>query len=184
MKNRREDDIIKVQKDARKGEIKMTITVTSVPETIAEFSALSQNDLSIPENTCLMFLLALKLWLKDKNAGAEAINRLRGPRPMNGFDVSFINDRLRGKEYLPLAYFDGATPDNRYTPSIPLTLEVLSDPRPQDVEEGYIRAFLKTAGADSPRPIKLRRKGDAWYLWEYSSVLTGIRVPKEEDPWA
>ena len=63
-------------------------------------------------------------------------------------------------------------------------LQVLSDPRPQDVEEGYLRLFLRTAGADSPRPIKLRKKGENWYLWEYSSILSGIRIPAEADPWA
>ena len=47
-----------------------------------------------------------------------------------------------------------------------------------------MRLYLKTAGADSPRGIKLRQKGDNWYLWEYSSVLVGIRTPANEDPWA
>ena len=63
-------------------------------------------------------------------------------------------------------------------------LNFYPDQRPQDCEEGYMRLFLKTAGADAARPIKLRQKGDNWYLWEYSSILTGIRVPAEEDPWA
>jgi len=46
--------------------------------------------------------------------------------------------------------------------------------------------FLKTAGADSPRPMKLRQKASTgeWFLWEYSSILSGIRIPAVEDPWA
>ena len=58
--------------------------------------------------------------------------------------------------------------------------------RPQDIEPGYLRVFLKTAGADSPRPMKLRQKASTgeWFLWEYSSILSGIRVPAAEDPWA
>lgn len=88
------------------------------------------------------------------------------------------------KKYLPLAYFDGATPENGYGPTQPYVLNFYPDQRPQDCEEGYMRLFLKTAGADADRPIKLRQKGDNWYLWEYSSILTGIRVPAEEDPWA
>ena len=79
---------------------------------------------------------------------------------MSGYDVQFLRDRLRGKSYLPLAYFDGATPQNGYTPTQPYTLQVLPDPRPQDVEPGYLRVYLKTTGADSPRPIKLRQKGN------------------------
>ena len=161
----------------------MKITVSSVPTTSEEFSALPQNDLSKPENTCAMFLLALALYLKDSDAGVAALNTLRGPRPLSNYDIQFLRDRLRGKSYLPLAYFDGATPANNYVPSNPLTLEVIADSRPQDIEEGYLRLFLKTTGAGSPRPIKLRQKGDSWYLWEYSSILSGIRIPSEADAW-
>ena len=162
----------------------MKITVSSVPTTSEEFSALPQNDLSKPENTCAMFLLALALYLKDSNAGVAALNTLRGPRPLSNYDIQFLRDRLRGKSYLPLAYFDGATPQNNYTPATPLTLQVLADPAPQYTEDGYLRLFLKTAGADSPRPITLRRKGENWFLWEYSSILSGIRIPVKDDPWA
>ena len=161
----------------------MKITVSSVPTTSEEFSALPQNDISKPENTRAMFLLALALYLKDSDAGVAALNTLRGPRPLSNYDIQFLRDRLRGKSYLPLAYFDGATPANNYVPSTPLTLEVIADSRPQDIEEGYLRLFLKTTGADSPRPIKLRQKGDSWYLWEYSSILSGIRIPSEADAW-
>ena len=111
---------------------------------------------------------------------------LRGPRPMTPYDTQFLRDRLRGKEYLPLAYFEGAAPENSYTPAQPYVLNVLPDPRPQDMEPGYLRLFLRTAGADSPRPIKLRQKPSTgeWFLWEYSSPLSGIRIPAAQDPWA
>ena len=161
----------------------MQITFDRLPDTLEEFSALC-NDLTKPENTCALFLLALNLYTKDKAAGEKAIDMLRGPRPMTGIDSQFIRDRLRDKKYLPLAYFDGATPENGYGPTQPYVLNFYPDQRPQDCEEGYMRLFLKTAGADAARPIKLRQKGDNWYLWEYSSILTGIRVPAEEDPWA
>ena len=32
-------------------------------------------------------------------------------------------------------------------------------------------------------PVKLRQKGSLWYLWEYSSILSGIRSLAECDPW-
>ncbi len=161
----------------------MQVTINCVPATLSEFEALPRRN---PEEVCAAFLCALKLYLSDKDAGVEAMNILRGPRPMLPYDVQFLRDRLRGKEYLPMAYFEGASPENGYTPQSPYTLNVLSDPRPQDVEQGYIRVFLKTAGADSPRPVKLRLKPSTgeWFLWEYSSVLSGIRIPVSQDPWA
>lgn len=160
------------------------VTFTTIPETFEQFSALAQGKLSQPENTCALFLLSLNLYTRDKDAGTQAINLLRGPRPMNGFDAQFIRDRLREKTYLPLAYFDGATPNNGYMPTKPYTLQCIADARPQDIEAGYVRLFLKTAGADSPRPVKLRQKGNEWFLWEYSSILSGIRMPASQDPWA
>ena len=39
----------------------MKMTVSSVPTTSEEFSALPQNDLSKPENTCAMFPRPIKL---------------------------------------------------------------------------------------------------------------------------
>lgn len=162
----------------------MQVIFSKLPETPEEFKALPQFDLTKPENTCALFLAALDLYVKDKDAGIAAINSLRGPRPMSPMEVQFIRDRLMDKAYLPLAYFNGAAPQNNYTPDTPYTLEVYDDPRPQDVEEGYTRRYLRTAGADSPRSITLRRKGAEWFLWEYAGILLSIRIPAKEDPWA
>ena len=161
----------------------MQITLQTLPAALAELEALPR---TTPEEVCAGFLCALNLFQTDRDAGVAAMDLLRGPRPMTPYDIQFLRDRLRGKEYLPLAYFEGAAPENGYTPAKPYTLNVLPDPRPQDVEPGYLRVYLKTAGADSPRPMKLRQKGSTgeWFLWEYSSILSGIRVPAALDPWA
>ena len=73
-----------------------------------------------------------------------------------------------------------------YKRQTPYVLDVLPDTRPQDIEEGYLRVFVSTPGADAPRPIKLRQKPSTgeWFLWEYSSPLSGIRTPTALDPWA
>ncbi len=164
----------------------MQITIKTIPESFQEFEELAKTVGNKPEGVCALFLCAVELFDKNKEEGTEAINMLRGPRPMAPYDTQFLCDRLRGKAYLPLAYFEGATPKNGYAPNKPYVLDVQADLRPQDVEEGYIRFFLKTAGADSPRPIKLRQKGSTgeWFLWEYSSILSGIQMPASEDPWA
>lgn len=161
----------------------MQVKLNTLPATLAEFQALPR---STPEEVCAGFLCALNLYTKSPNDGVAAMDLLRGPRPMTPYDSQFLRDRLRGKAYLPLAYFEGATPENGYQPHQPYVLNVLADPRPQDVEPGYLRVFLKTAGADSPRPMKLRQKASTgeWFLWEYSSILSGIRIPALEDPWA
>lgn len=164
----------------------MQVTIPSIPAGLQDFESLAARLRQNPEGVCALFLCALQLFDKSKDEGTQAMNLLRGPRPMTPYDAQFLRDRLRGKSYLPLAYFEGATPQNGYQPRTPYVLNVLSDPRPQDIEPGYLRVFLKTAGADSPRPMKLRQKASTgeWFLWEYSSVLSGIRIPVSEDPWA
>ena len=163
----------------------MQVTISKIPVSLQEFESLAAAGKQ-PADICALFLCALALFDKNKTDGAQAMNLLRGPRPMTPYDQQFLRDRLRGKSYLPLAYFKGATPENGYNPPAPYILNVLADPRPQDVEPGYLRVFLKTTGADSPRPMKLRQKGSTgeWFLWEYSSILSGIRIPAAEDPWA
>lgn len=164
----------------------MQVSIREIPENLQEFEALAASLRDSQNGVCALFLCALNLFDRNREDGTAAMNLLRGPRPMTPYDIQFLRDRLRGKPYLPLAYFDGATAQNGYTPNKPYVLQVLPDTRPQDVEEGYARVFLKTAGADSPRPIKLRQKPSTgeWFLWEYSSVLSGIRIPVSEDPWA
>ena len=163
----------------------MQVTIQKIPENLQEFEALVGAQ-PAPERICALFLCALSLFDKDKDAGTAAMNILRGPRPMTNLDQQFLKDRLRGKSYLPMAYFEGSTPQNNYNPAAPYVLNVLEDSRPQDIEPGYLRVFLKTAGADSPRPMKLRKKESTgeWFLWEYSSILSGIRTPVGDDPWA
>ena len=161
----------------------MQVKLNTLPATLAEFQALPR---STPEEVCAGFLCALNLYTKSPNDGVAAMDLLRGPRPMTPYDSQFLRDRLRGKEYLPLAYFDGATPQNGYRPTARFTLSV---PPPQPRSEGASRirrGFSPRAAAAAPRPVKLRQKPSTgeWFLWEYSSPLSGIRIPASQDPWA
>lgn len=157
--------------------------IKSLPATFEEFISMPQMDLTIPQNTVAMFLVALNTFIQNKKLGKAMIDKLKGPVPLNAHEEAFLCDRFRDKPYLPLAYFNGANPKNNYTPATPFTLRVHDDFR-KNAEEGYIRFFLETEGADAKRPITLRRKEDKWYLWEYSSIVMGIRPPARDDPWA
>ena len=113
------------------------------------------------------------------------LNWLSGPRPLKGQEISFLNDRCRdGKTYLPFTYFAGSTPDNNYTPAQPYKVTIESNHVSAE-EQGYMKLCIPCGGADSPRPIKLRQRGSdgKWFLWE-QYLLTGVRTPKEADPWA
>ena len=167
------------------GSKRETFTFTSLPESLAELQALPEASMDTPFKTAALTVLSLCAYAADKNIGTEMLNFLRGPRPLNGQEISFLNDRFRdGKTYLPFTYFTGSTPDNNYTPTQPYTLVIESNHVSND-EPGYMKLFIPCGGADSPRPIKLRQRGSdgKWFLWE-QYLLTGVRTPKAEDPWA
>lgn len=111
----------------------------------------------------------------DKNIGLEMLNWLRGPRPMNGQEISFLNDRFRdGKSYIPFSYFVGASPENGYTPRQPFTLLVGSN-HTSNTEEGYCKLFIPCGGARQPPPHQAAPQG------RRAVVLVGA-VPDDRHP--
>lgn len=157
----------------------------ALPESLAELQALPEASLDTPYKTAALTVLALCAYAAEKDIGTDMLNFLRGPRPLNGQELSFLNDRFRGgKNYLPFTYFAGAVPENNYTPTKPYTVTVISN-HISGEEAGYMKLFIPCGGADDPRPIKLRQRGSdgKWFLWE-QYLLTGVRTPKSDDPWA
>ena len=162
-----------------------TFTFTALPESLAELQATPEADLDTPFKTAALTVCAICAYAADREIGTEMLNWLRGPRPLSGGDISFLNDRFRdGKTYVPFSYFKGAKPDNDYTPDEPYTLTIFTNPY-SDANEGYMKVFLESGGADNPREIVLRQRGSdgKWFLWD-QFILVGIRDPKSADPWA
>jgi hypothetical protein len=162
-----------------------TFTFAALPESLAEMKTLPEAALTDPFATAALTVCALCVYPADKVIGTEMLNFLRGPRPLSNHDISFLNDRFRdGKTYVPFSYFKGAKPDNDYTPDEPYTLTIFTNPYSDD-NEGYMKVFLESGGADNPREIVLRQRGSdgKWFLWD-QFILVGIRDPKSADPWA
>ena len=160
------------------------VVFNSLPETYEQFISLPQASLSTPFQTAAMTVLAFCFYPKDSELCYRMIDFLRGPRPMNGSDKQFIADRFRDKDYVPRSYFAGATPSNDYQPVAPYTVE-LRENQYTYATDGIAKLFIPSGGADDPRPIQLRKAKDGkWYLWEYSSILLGIRQPESANPWA
>lgn len=166
------------------GNKRESFTFSALPESLAQMQALPEAALDTPFKTAALTVCALCAYAADKQIGTEMLNWLRGPRPLNGQEISFLNDRFRGgRTYIPFSYFAGATPDNDYTPTRPYTITIESN-HISDAEAGYMKLFIPCGGADSPRPVKLRMRGDGkWFLWE-QYLMTDIRQPKSSDPWA
>lgn len=160
------------------------IVFADLPETMDAFKALPQAALSTPFDTAALTIVALSLYPMDKELSFQMLDYLRGPAQATGRDRQFVADRFRDKDYVPRSYFNGATPDNDYMPTTPYTITVSTNQYSYEVD-GIAKLFIPSGGADSPRPIQLRQAKDGkWYLWEFSSILSGIRQPESSNPWA
>ena len=162
------------------------ITLNSLPKTLDELKAMPQAALTVPEEVAALTVAALALYPENPAETEKMLDFLRGPRPLNGIDKQFIRDRFRGKEYLMRSYLVGSTPENNCTPVQPYRVTVSENPYSRSqLAEGYLTLYVNCSGADSPRPLKLRKKPSTgqWFLWE-QQLLTGIRIPQVAAPWA
>lgn len=164
------------------------VTFTTLPGTLAEFMTLPQAELTNSFDTVASLVAALCAYTNDKDECTAIINYLKGPEPMSQRDIIFLRDRMAQNNKAPfigLSYFNGASPQNDYTPDIPYTISVSEHPYSY-TSEGVISLHVKSAGADSPRAVAVRQAKDGkWYLWltGYHSLLADIRPPESSNPW-
>lgn len=159
-----------------------TFTFRALPESAQELMALPEGDLDSPFKTAALTVCALCAYAAAPEIGIEMLDALKGPQPLSAYEKQFLRDRFSDKKYVPFSYFAGAKPDNDYTPSQPFSVTIASNPYSYD-NEGYCKLYLTSGGADSPRAVTLRSKGDKWYLWE-QFLCADIRKPASQDPWA
>lgn len=162
----------------------VAIDFSGIPQSYEEFVSLPEAKMETPFETAAMTVLAFCVYPENRELSIKMLNFLRGPRPLSGIDVNFIRDRfMDGKNYIPRSYFKGATPENDYTPDLPLKITVSENPYSHE-NEGYAKLLVRSGGADSPREIVMREAKDGkWYLWD-QFLLADIRQPESADPWA
>lgn len=161
-----------------------TFTFESLPLNVAELQALPEASLDSAFKTTALTLAALCNYEKNPDATIEMLNFLKGPGEVSGFEKQFIREHLGSQGYKARSYFEGATPENGYTPNVPYRITVVETPYSFD-NENWATLYVRSGGADNPRPMKLRKKPSTgqWFLVEIQ-CLADIRVPVEEDPWA
>ena len=159
------------------------IKFDSLPKSVDDINALADCFKS-PFRMAALSVAVLMNYENDRAATLDMLNCLRGPRPLSVHDEQFLRDRLGGKMYVVRSYFRGTSVENDYTPSVPYEIEVCDNPYSYQNAD-YATLYIKSSGADSPRPVTLRHKPstDEWFLWEIT-YLADIRQPKSTDPWA
>jgi len=171
-----------------------TITFESLPLNVDQLQSLPLADLSSPYATAALAIAAMCAYESDPRAVVDMLNFLRGPSPLSPREVQFMRDRLSGKGYKTFSFFNGATPQNNYTPARPYSVTVFDGPYSWISEDSsqsstgpvqYARLMLQSSGADSPRQISLRYKPSTnqWFMTDHQ-LLADIRIPAAADNWA
>lgn len=160
-----------------------------IPKTIEEFKALPEaSQLTDPFATAALTVLAYAAYAQNKDTGLEMFNYVKGPAPMSQLEIQRTRDSLLDeKTYIPMSYFEGATVENDYTPSVPYKVEVIQTSYSKDPNsDEYMKLYVNSAGADSLRFIALRMKLSTkeWFLNDHAGLLPNIRIPKSTNPWA
>lgn len=162
----------------------MTITFDKLPSNLEELKAMPEASLSEPEYTAALFLAVMMHYPVNKEETYEMLEFLKGPYGLSTYEKQFLADRMSdGQEYVVRSFFNGTSPENDYTPSMPYTVET---ERGFDQEiDGRMKIFIASSGADSKRHILLRHKPSTnqWFI-EDQMLLAMIRAPKSSDPWA
>lgn len=161
------------------------LTFPSLPTNLEQLKVLPEASLTDPYAVAALSVLALTPFATNREESIAMLNFLKGPDPLNPAEIQQISDRfMDGKFYKVNSFFEGATPQNNYTPSKPYTVEVSVTPYSFE-NQGWAVMYLHSGGADNPRPVKLRQKPSTgqWFLVEIQ-YLGDIRVPVAEDKWA
>ncbi len=161
-----------------------TFTFDALPQTLEALRALPEAKLDTAFKTTALTILALSRYESDPQTAYAMLSWLKGPEDFSTSEKSFLQDRLRGKEYKVRSFFEGAIPENDYTPNKPYVISVIENPYSFD-NENWATLYVTSGGADNPRNIKLRKKPSTgqWFLNDIQ-CLSDIRLPKSEDKWA
>ena len=156
----------------------------SLPTNLSELQALPEASLDSAFKTAALTVAALCNFERDPEETFRMLDFLKGPEDVSTYERQFIRERLSGKYYKSFSFFDGATPQNDYKPSVPYALTVSENPYSFD-NENWATLWVKSSGADDPYPIKFRKKPSTgqWFLNDIQ-CLSDIRIPVSTDKWA
>lgn len=153
----------------------------ALPRNYQEFKARYQQEGRTPEGAVKLYFEAVFCYI-DEATRAEGSKMLRYAlhydRPIEqSYNLATFVERLRDPErhHIFRSFAAGTSPENDYRMS-PDNFNLVVTKRTQ--EQGYLRVFLRSSGADSPRPVWVKEIDGLWYTINNSSTYLEVRPPK------
>lgn len=169
------------------------VTIDKMPANVDEFLELRNNIATTPEGGASVFLVALKTYVENPELGNQflviAVDRgsLQEGDTYKGFSLGkssmqLIKNQMAKNNKIPNSYIQGSTPENGYSVKAPYEYKFKSNPYSGDPEKGLYKIFVFCSGADSARPISLKKNDKGiWKANNWSSVLVGIKKEPVSD---
>ena len=160
-----------------------TIKISKLPKNLSELQSMPEFKLKDEFEVAALAVAVLCNYENNPEETLKMVDALRGPEPLTAYGKEFIRDRLKDKQYKTFSFFHGATPDNDYPPKEPLKINVHTTQYSYQ-DNNYATLYLKSGGADSERPIQLRKKPSTgqWFVVDFN-FLSDIRIPASQDAW-
>jgi len=155
-----------------------TFTYYNLPENVQDLQDLPEANRKDAYGVAAMTVAALCRYETNPEECFKMLNWLKGEEPLTSFEKEFLRDRLQGKGYKPRSYFEGATPGNGYTPTMPYRLTPVTNPYTFK-EDGWATVSLRPNGDEKLRAIKLCQKKSTgeWFLNDIQCVDDEILKP-------
>ena len=154
----------------------------ALPRDFQEFKARYEKEARTEQGALHLFFEAVYCYLKVETRD-EASKMLRyathSSQPIERMNTlaTFV-ERMKDESlhHIFRSYAVGATPQNNYGMSPDnFKFEVT---RRATHPDGDVTLYIKSSGADSPRPVRMRKHDGLWYTTSVGSIITKIRDPK------
>lgn len=169
------------------------VVIEEKPKTTEQFVTLRNQKAITPEGGVAMFIVALKLYKDTPELGEKCLviavdkKQLVKGDVYKGYEMwntkrKQLQRQLKRYPFLPESYIKGSSPENGYSVKLPFVVQCSVNKYCGDKSTGMYKVFVKCSGADSPRPVHVKRNDKGyWKVTNWSSIITGIKPVVEDN---
>lgn len=156
-----------------------------LPKTYKDFKARYQTEAKTYQGAVKMYFEAVFAYINEatREEGGKMLRyALRSSTPIekSTYYTTFA-ERLIDPDYQHIfrSFAKGTSPENDYAMS-PDNFEINFTGQIEKVS-GYLRVFLRSSGADSPRPVWVKEfDGGLWFVINNAATYVEVKLPKTE----
>lgn len=166
------------------------VSIEALPRDAAGFAAMRDGLGATPEGAAALFVAAMNVYVDDEALGRACLTAIlvndpelvspASPGDWKGYEPSALVQRRMGyvkaQAGIARSLVQGTDPAASYAlPPFPWTVRARRNAYSVQ-DNGDVKVFVFSTGADSPRPVTLRRNAaGVWKVAEFSSLVSGVR---------